>query len=72
MKHINVFAPGTVANLGCGFDVMGRALDGVGDKMKVSIEEGKEGIEIINSSNCKLPSNQKNNVIYPAIEALLK
>ena len=72
MKHINVFAPGTVANLGCGFDVMGLALDGVGDKMKVSIEEGKEGIEIINSSNCKLPSNQKNNVIYPAIEALLK
>ena len=31
MRYIKVFAPGTVANLGCGFDVMGLTLDGVGD-----------------------------------------
>ena len=34
MKHIKVFAPGTVANLGCGFDVMGLTLDGVGDLLE--------------------------------------
>ena len=40
MRYIKVFAPGTVANLGCGFDVMGLTLDGVGDLLEVGIEEG--------------------------------
>ena len=35
-KKVKVFAPGTVANMGCGFDVMGMALDGVGDVLEVS------------------------------------
>ena len=35
-KYIRVFAPGTVANLGCGFDVMGLTLDGVGDLLEKS------------------------------------
>ena len=40
MKHIKVFAPGTVANLGCGFDIMGLTLDGVGDRIEVAAEAG--------------------------------
>ena len=43
MRYIKVFAPGTVANLGCGFDVMGLTLDGVGDLLEVGIEEGAGG-----------------------------
>lgn len=46
MKHIKVFAPGTVANLGCGFDVMGLTLDGVGDVLEVGVAENAEGFEI--------------------------
>ena len=46
MKHIKVFAPGTVANLGCGFDVMGLTLDGVGDLLEIGAEEGAEGLEM--------------------------
>ena len=44
MRYIKVFAPGTVANLGCGFDVMGLTLDGVGDLLEVGIEEGAGGL----------------------------
>ena len=42
MKHIKVFAPGTVANLGCGFDIMGLTLDGVGDRIEVAAGAGRD------------------------------
>ena len=72
MKHIKVFAPGTVANLGCGFDVMGLTLDGVGDVLKIGVEEHAEGLEIRNQSGMDLPENLEDNVITPAIRALLE
>ena len=48
-KNVRVFAPGTVANMGCGFDVMGMALHGVGDIVSVSVSEG-DGLSIENKS----------------------
>ena len=57
MKHIKVFAPGTVANLGCGFDVMGLTLDGVGDVLEVGVAENAEGFEIRNRSGVELHGN---------------
>ena len=71
MKHIRVFAPGTVANLGCGFDVMGLTLDGVGDLLEIGAEEGAEGLEIRNLSGMNLPENIEENVITPALRAML-
>ena len=47
MKHIKVFAPGTVANLGCGFDVMGLTLDGVGDVLEVMKNLASEGMTMV-------------------------
>ena len=32
-KSIKVFAPGSVSNVGCGFDILGFAIDGIGDEM---------------------------------------
>ena len=55
-KKVKVFAPGTVANMGCGFDVMGMALDGVGDVLEVSFSEGY-GLDICNESGVELPSD---------------
>ena len=72
MKHIKVFAPGTVANLGCGFDVMGLTLDGVGDVLEVGVAENAEGFEIRNRSGMELPGNVEENVITPAVRALLE
>ena len=35
MEEIKVFCPATIANVSCGFDVLGLALDSVGDEMVV-------------------------------------
>ena len=40
MNKVRVFAPATVANMGCGFDIMGMTLDGVGDVLSVEVVEG--------------------------------
>ena len=83
MKRIRVFAPGTIANIGCGFDVMGLALDGVGDVVDLSLFDNREDLAeefgnslysaenctlgIKNSSSVKLPADPAENVITPAI-----
>lgn len=71
MKQIAVFAPGTVANLGCGFDVMGLTLDGVGDVLEIGVEPGAEGLSIRNCSGVPLPAQLDDNVITPALRAML-
>lgn len=68
---MEVFAPGTVANLGCGFDVMGLTLDGVGDRMEVAVETDAEGFSIRNDSGVELPESIDENVITPAVRAML-
>ncbi len=68
MNSIKVFAPMTVANLGCGFDVIGMTLDGTGDVLEVAIGEGT-GISIENKSDVSLPADIEKNVITPAVRA---
>ena len=65
-KTIKVFAPASIANMGCGFDIMGMALDEVGDVLQISAEEG-EGISIENQSGVPLPEDIEKNVITPVI-----
>ena len=72
MQYIEVFAPGTVANLGCGFDVMGLTLDGVGDRMRIGVEPGADGLAISNRSGKELPARMEDNVITPAVMAMLE
>lgn len=72
MQYIEVFAPGTVANLGCGFDVMGLTLDGAGDRMRVGVERDARGLEIVNRSGKELPDRIEDNVITPAVRGLLE
>ncbi|MFQ9505216.1 MAG: hypothetical protein ACLR1G_16160 [Alistipes indistinctus] len=55
-KTIRVFAPASSANLGCGFDVMGMALDGIGDVLRIAISEG-DGLTIRNASAAELPKD---------------
>lgn len=70
MKKIRVFAPASVANMGCGFDVMGMALDEVGDVLEVTVAEGY-GLSIKNESGVKLPVDIEKNVITPAMIAFM-
>lgn len=69
-KTIRVFAPASTANLGCGFDVMGMALDGVGDVLRMSVRPG-DSLSIENESGVDLPSDVEKNVITPAVRAFL-
>ena len=67
MKTIKVFAPASIANLGCGFDVMGMALDEVGDVLEMSLDEEGSGISIVNDTDVPLPASIEDNVVTPVI-----
>lgn len=67
MKKIKVFAPASIANLGCGFDIMGMALDEVGDVLEMSLDEEGSGIAIANDTDVPLPEDIEDNVITPVI-----
>ena len=66
MRNVRVFAPASIANLGCGFDIMGLALDEVGDILEMTASEGS-GISILNQTSVPLPEDIEKNVITPVI-----
>ena len=71
MKRIKIFAPATVANLSCGFDVLGCCLDTVGDEMIISLSV-EPGVRITKIEGADLPLDPKKNVASVAVEALLE
>ncbi|MCF6213433.1 MAG: homoserine kinase [Flavobacteriaceae bacterium] len=70
MNQIKIFAPATVANVSCGFDVLGFALDTIGDEMCIR-KSDKKGITITKIEGCNLPLEAKKNVVGAAGYALL-
>ncbi len=60
-NEIKLFAPATVANVSCGFDVMGFCLDSVGDDMVVR-KTDRKGIYITKVKGFDLPTDPKLNV----------
>jgi len=69
-NEIKVFCPATVANVSCGFDVLGVALDSVGDDMVVR-KVSKKGIYITKLTGQDLPKETLNNVAGVAGNAFL-
>ncbi len=72
IKEVKVFAPATIANLSCGFDVLGLALDNPGDIVTVRLVENP-GVVIkkIIGDHGKLPYDpQKNTAGVAVIEYL--
>ncbi|WP_282122470.1 homoserine kinase [Algibacter mikhailovii] len=61
MNEIKIFSPATVANVTCGFDVLGFCLDSVGDEMVIRKIEQK-GIFISHIEGFDLPYNAALNV----------
>lgn len=72
MKTVRVFAPASIANMGCGFDVMGLALDEVGDILEISVQEGENGLYIVNATDVPLPEDIESNVITPVVRKFLQ
>ena len=70
LKEIEVFAPATIANISCGFDVMGCCLDSIGDLMIIK-KTVDRGIVISKIHGEKLPMEPEKNVAGVAIMALL-
>jgi homoserine kinase len=62
LKEVTVFAPATIGNVGCGFDIFGLALEYPGDKVVVKRRE-KPGVEItaITGDNGQLPRAAEKN-----------
>ncbi|HPB00547.1 MAG TPA: homoserine kinase [Candidatus Marinimicrobia bacterium] len=72
MKSVTVFAPATVANVACGFDIFGFAVNEPGDVAKVTLRENP-GVEItrITGDNGKLPkAAEKNTAGFAALRYL--
>ena len=60
-NEIKIFSPATVANVACGFDVLGFCLDTIGDEMVIRKTEEK-GIRITKIEGYDLPFEAENNV----------
>jgi homoserine kinase len=71
LNEVTVLAPATVANMVCGFDVLGFALEGPYDKMVIRTTS-KKGVTIINKDEYDLPTQPKKNVIGVALLAMLE
>ena len=71
MDKIKVFAPATVANVSCGFDVLGFCLDHVGDEIHIQ-KSSNPGVRITKITGQNLPLETHKNVAGVAAEALLK
>lgn len=71
-KKISVFAPATVANIGCGFDILGMAIHGIGDSVTIVPNNShKLIIKSITGDNKKLTKNVNENIVAISIQALL-
>ena len=72
MDKVKVFAPATVANIACGFDVLGLALDFPGDEVIVTKTNSNEVIITACHNADNLPLAADENVAGVAVKALLK
>jgi homoserine kinase len=71
MDQIELFSPASVANVSCGFDVLGFCLDHIGDIMQIS-KTKTTGITIGKVTGQNLPKDPSKNVASVAGLALLK
>jgi homoserine kinase len=68
-----VFSPGSIGNVGPGFDVLGLAVDGVGDKVTVTLTDGDVRVESITGRDASLlPRDATSNVAAIAAIAWLR
>lgn len=73
VADIEVFAPATVANVGCGFDVLGFAIHRPGDSVVVRPTSGdKLVIEEITGDSSSIPLEVSRNTAGVAAQALLE
>ncbi len=71
MTSVTAFAPATVSNVACGFDVLGFALHEPGDQVTARFAPSGVHIENITGDNGRLPREAARNTAGVAVMALL-
>jgi len=70
MEEIKLFCPATIANVSCGFDVLGLCLDSTGDEMTIR-KSAEKGIRITEIIGADLPLETEKNVAGVAALSLV-
>lgn len=70
MKSIKISAPGTVANMVCGFDILGFALNEPSDIIEVTLSE-EPGIRLEHLDNYNLPTDPAKNICGVVAAAMM-
>jgi homoserine kinase len=70
MNYLKIFAPATVANVSCGFDSLGFAVDAVGDDMTFT-KTAKKGVHITSITGAELSYNVDTNVAGAVVKKML-
>jgi homoserine kinase len=70
-NQATVQSPATIANIVCGFDVLGLALETPFDEITLRMVEGPSSITIQNEDEFNLPTQPEHNVMGAALLALL-
>ncbi|HUR81728.1 MAG TPA: homoserine kinase [Thermoanaerobaculia bacterium] len=69
----SAFAPGSIGNVGPGFDVLGLAVDGIGDTVTVELTKGASRIEDVTGRDADLvPRDAERNCASIAADAYLR
>ena len=71
-RRAAVYAPGTIGNVGPGFDVLGLAVDGIGDTVTVALHDGPDVIEAVTGRDAeRIPRETTRNSAAIAARAFL-
>ena len=72
-KTVRAYAPASIGNVSCGFDVMGMAVDAPGDEVIITVNDsGNVTIKNIEGDGGKLPLNAEENTAGVAVIEYLK
>jgi homoserine kinase len=72
MQSVSVFAPASVANVSCGYDVLGLALEKPGDKVVMHLNSsGKITLDHIEGDEGRLPYDPDKNIVTAVVSYYL-
>jgi homoserine kinase len=73
MTTATAFAPGSIGNVGPGFDVLGLAVDGIGDRVSVELTRGASRVDDVTGRDAELvPRDAERNCAAIAANAYLR
>jgi homoserine kinase len=73
MTRAKVFAPGSIGNVGPGFDILGLAVDQIGDTVTLELIDGEDTPVVVRGRDAAIvPTDPAQNVVNIAAHAMLR